>query len=46
VQVALTNYLDKYTEQMRYGTFREEGPFVGSGVIEAACGTVVAQRIK
>jgi len=40
------NYLDKNKEQMRYGTFREQGLFVGSGVIEAACRTIVAQRIK
>jgi hypothetical protein len=40
------NYLDKNKEHMRYKSFREQGLFVGSGVIEAACKTIVAQRNK
>lgn len=39
-------YLEKNMEQMRYKKFREQGLFVGSGVIEAGCKTVVGQRLK
>jgi hypothetical protein len=31
---------------MRYPSFRRQNLFVGSGVIEAACKAVVAQRLK
>jgi hypothetical protein len=31
---------------MRYPEFRRQKLFVGSGVIEAACRTVVAKRLK
>ena len=31
---------------MRYAQFRREGLFVGSGVIEAGCKTVVGRRLK
>lgn len=31
---------------MRYATFRAQGLFVGSGVIEAGCRTIVGQRLK
>ena len=31
---------------MRYGAFRRQGWFVGSGVVEAGCRTVVGQRLK
>ena len=31
---------------MRYGYFREQGYFIGSGVIEAGCKTVIGQRMK
>ena len=31
---------------MRYNEFRGHGLFVGSGVIEAGCKTIVAQRMK
>ena len=31
---------------MRYGELRPLGLFVGSGVIEAACRTIIAQRLK
>lgn len=40
------NYLDKHKEKMRYARFRREGLFIGSGVIEAACKTIVCQRLK
>jgi hypothetical protein len=39
-------YLVRNQERMRYPLFRAQGLFVGSGVIEAACRTVVAQRLK
>ena len=34
------------TLQMRYAYFREQGFFVGSGVIEAGCRTVIGSRLK
>ena len=39
-------YLENHRGQMRYGTFRKEGYFYGSGVVEAGCRTVVGQRLK
>jgi len=31
---------------MRYASFRSQGLFVGSGVMEAGCKTIVGQRLK
>jgi hypothetical protein len=31
---------------MRYAQFRQQGLFVGSGVVEAGCKTVVGLRLK
>ena len=31
---------------MRYKRFRSRGLFVGSGVVEASCKSIVAQRLK
>jgi len=31
---------------MLYGTFRSKGFFIGSGVVEAGCKTVVGKRLK
>lgn len=39
-------YLRKNKEQMRYAAFREQGYFIGSGVIEAGCKHVVGKRLK
>ena len=39
-------YLENNLERMTYGTFREAGYFIGSGVIEAGCKTVVGKRMK
>lgn len=39
-------YLEKNLERMTYGTFRKAGYFIGSGVIEAGCKTVVGKRMK
>lgn len=33
-------------ERMRYGDFRRAGLFVGSGVVEAGCKTVIGHRLK
>lgn len=40
------DYFERNAERMRYPEFRRQKLFVGSGVIEAACRTVVAKRLK
>jgi len=45
----LTNeaeYFDANRDRMRYPEFRNKGLFVGSGVIEAGCKTVIGSRLK
>jgi hypothetical protein len=39
-------YFEKNKERMRYEDFRKQGLFVGSGVIEEGCRTVIGQRLK
>lgn len=39
-------YLENNLQRMTYGTFRKAGYFIGSGVIEAGCKTVIGQRMK
>lgn len=39
-------YFERNAERMRYPQFRTQGLFVGSGVVEAGCKTVVAARLK
>jgi len=39
-------YLDNNKARMRYADFRDQGLFVGSGVIEAGCKTVIGKRLK
>lgn len=39
-------YLRKNKERMRYKDYRAQGLFVGSGVVEAGCKTVIGQRLK
>ena len=39
-------YFAERKEQMRYGQFRRQGLFVGSGVIEAGCKTLIGKRLK
>jgi hypothetical protein len=39
-------YFEKNMERMRYAAFRRQGLFVGSGVVEAGCRTVIGQRLK
>jgi hypothetical protein len=40
------NYFQTNAERMRYAEFRRRGLFVGSGVAEAGCKTVIGQRLK
>lgn len=40
------NYFTVNTKRMRYSSFKEKGYFVGSGVIEAGCKTVIGKRLK
>ena len=40
------DYFEKNTERMRYPRFRQQHLFVGSGVIEAGCKTVIGSRCK
>lgn len=39
-------YFDSNAHRMRYADFRRRGLFVGSGVIEAACKTIIGHRLK
>jgi len=39
-------YFEKNKQRMRYAEFRRRGLFVGSGVMEAGCRTVVGLRVK
>ena len=39
-------YFEKNTKRMRYPEFRQQHLFVGSGVIEAGCKTIVGSRCK
>lgn len=39
-------YFTTHIERTRYGYFRSQGYFIGSGVIEAGCKTVIGRRLK
>ena len=39
-------YFDSNSDRMRYPEFRKQNLFVGSGVIEAGCKTVIGSRLK
>jgi len=39
-------YLETNRHRIQYGTFQKHGWFIGSGVIEAGCKTVIGQRLK
>jgi hypothetical protein len=39
-------FFEKNKHRMRYADFRKQGLFVGSGVVEAGCRTVIGQRLK
>ena len=40
------NYFEKNAKRMRYPEFRRQHLFVGSGVIEAGCKSVIGSRLK
>ena len=40
------NYIRQRTKEMRYHLFKKRGLPIGSGVTEAACKTIVTQRLK
>ena len=40
------NYFTENAPRMRYDDFKQQGLFVGSGVIEAGCKNVVGKRLK
>lgn len=39
-------YFERNKERMRYKNYRKQHLFVGSGVVEAGCRTVIGQRLK
>ena len=39
-------YFRKNKHRMRYAEWKRDGLMIGSGVVEAACKTLVAQRLK
>ena len=39
-------YLQSHASRTRYGYYQAQGWFIGSGVIEAGCKTVVGRRLK
>ena len=39
-------YFERNVARMQYGTFRAQGYFIGSGVVEAGCKTVIGARCK
>ena len=40
------DYFERNRDRMRYPKFREQSLFIGSGVIEAGCRTVIGSRLK
>ena len=41
-----SRYFEHNVARMQYGTFRQKGYFIGSGVVEAGCKTVIGARCK
>jgi hypothetical protein len=39
------NYFERNAARVRYPQFRKQGLFVGSGLIEAGCRTLIATRL-
>lgn len=39
-------YFERNGQRMRYPNFRAQGLFIGSGVVEAGCKTVIGRRLK
>ena len=44
--VTEAEYFEKNAHRMKYHEYRQQGLFVGSGVLEAGCKTVIGQRLK
>lgn len=44
--MAELHYLEENKNRMRYADFRKQGLFVGSGVIEASCKSIIGERLK
>jgi hypothetical protein len=44
--LTLLNYFKQNKKQMNYHKFRKENLFIGSGVVEAGCKTVIGKRLK
>jgi hypothetical protein len=40
------DYFERNSHRMRYPQFRKQGLFIGSGVIEAACKSLIGSRLK
>jgi hypothetical protein len=40
------NYFERNAARMHYPKFRQQGLFVGSGVVEAGCKTLIGTRLK
>jgi hypothetical protein len=40
------NYFERNAQRMRHPEFRRKGLFVGSGVVEAGCKTLIGSRLK
>lgn len=40
------HYFTENVTRMQYGTFRQKGYFIGSGVVEAGCKSVIGSRCK
>ena len=40
------HYFEENLDRMQYRTFRQKGYFIGSGVVEAGCKTIIGQRCK
>jgi hypothetical protein len=40
------NYLESHSTRTQYGRYQAKGWFIGSGVVEAGCKTVVGRRMK
>ena len=46
VQKTNLGYFRRNRKRMRYGTYRKQGLFIGSGAVESACKHLVQQRFK
>lgn len=44
--MAELHYIEENKDRMRYADFRKQGLFVGSGVIEAGCKSIIGARLK